>query len=78
MFHLLKHGKRMINYECMENFFAFFKVEKVCKMHLSDSNGRGMVDYMHNVVLATTKHVVQKVIFFYFNYDEVTTFDNQS
>lgn len=46
-------------------FFAFLKVEKVCKMHLSDSNGRGMVDCMHNVVLVTTKHVVQKVIFFY-------------
>lgn len=48
----------------MENFFAFFKVEKVPKMHLSDCNRRGMVDCMHNVVLATTKHVVQKAIFF--------------
>jgi hypothetical protein len=55
--------KSMIDYECMEIFFAFIEIEKVPKMHLSDSNGQGMVDCMHNVVLATIKHV-QKAIFF--------------
>jgi hypothetical protein len=77
MFHFLKHGKPMIDYECMENFFAFFKVEKVPKMHLSDSNGWGMVDCMHDMVLATIKNLVQKAIFFYFNCDS-HIFYNQS
>ncbi len=29
MFYLLKQGKSMKEYECMESFFAFLKVEKV-------------------------------------------------
>jgi len=33
MFDLLKQGKSMEDYEGMESFFAFLKVEKVPKLH---------------------------------------------
>ncbi len=39
VFHLLKQGKSMKDYECMESFFAFVKVKKVPKLHWSDLVG---------------------------------------
>jgi hypothetical protein len=73
MFHLLKHAMPMTNYECMdEQFFTFLKVEKVPKVHWNDSSTWGMAHCMQDVVLAITKHVIQKAKFFSLNCDEVT------
>jgi hypothetical protein len=36
MFHLVKQGKAMKDYECMESFFAFLMVRKVLELHWSD------------------------------------------
>ncbi len=33
MFHLLEQGNSMKDFECMESFFTFLKVEKVPKLH---------------------------------------------
>jgi hypothetical protein len=62
----------MITWNC----FCILKVEKVPKMHWSDSNEWGVVVCMHNVILEMIKYVVQKVKFFSFNCDEVMKFDN--
>lgn len=40
--------------------FCILKIEKVPKMHWSDSNEWGMIDCMHNVILEMIKYVVQK------------------
>jgi hypothetical protein len=62
MFHLLKHAMPMTNYERMdEQVFTFLKVEKVPKVHWNDSFTWGMANCIHDVVLAITKHVIQKV-----------------
>lgn len=49
-------------------------------MHCIDSNEWRLVDYMHNVVLAIIKHVIQKASCISLScdyiYDEVTTLDN--
>jgi hypothetical protein len=46
----------------VERFFTFLKAEK---MHQNDSFAWGMVDCVHNVVLATTKHVIFKSPIFF-------------
>jgi hypothetical protein len=56
----------------------FMKLEKVPKMHKNDSFTWQMANCMQNMVLATTKHVVQKTNFFPLNYEEVTTINNYS
>jgi hypothetical protein len=33
----------LIDYECMEGFFQFIKVEKILNMYWTDSNGWGMI-----------------------------------
>jgi hypothetical protein len=49
-------------------------------MHLIDSSKWRLVDYMHNVVLAIIKHVIQKAtcisVSCDYIYDEVTALDN--
>ncbi len=42
-FHLLEQGKPLIDYECIQGFFQFIKVEKIFNMHWINSNGWGMV-----------------------------------
>ncbi len=41
IFHLLKQGKPMTYYECMESFFAFLKVGKVFKLHWGCIHNQG-------------------------------------
>jgi hypothetical protein len=43
IFHLLKQGRPLIDYECMQRFFEFLKVEKILKMHWINSNGWGIL-----------------------------------
>jgi hypothetical protein len=63
VFHLLKLGRLMQTMNAWKDFFAFLKVDKLPNMHCSDSNKWGMENCMHNVVLATIKHAIQKGIF---------------
>jgi hypothetical protein len=78
MFHLLKHATMpMTNYECMdEQIFTFLKVEKVLEVHWNDSSTWGMANCMHDVVLASMKHVIQKAKKISLNCDEVTIINN--
>jgi hypothetical protein len=43
LFHFLKQGGPLIDYECMQELFVFLKVEKMLKMHWTYSNRWGMV-----------------------------------
>jgi len=43
IFHLLKQGGPLIDYECMQRFFEFLKVEKILKMHRTNSSGWGIL-----------------------------------
>ncbi len=56
IFHLLKHGRPMTNFEHMKGLFDFLKVHHTHRKH---SNGRGMVVAMHNVILKHTMLLVQ-------------------
>jgi hypothetical protein len=55
IFHLLKHGKPMTNFESMGDLFDFLRVHHMPKEHWTNSIGWGMVSAMHNVIL---KHIV--------------------
>jgi hypothetical protein len=68
----------MIDFERLKELFRFSKVENCPYKHWSDSIDWIMVETMHNVVLRTTKIVMQKSPFIYVSCDEVTTINNQS
>jgi hypothetical protein len=78
IFHLLKNGRPMTNFESLKNMFEFLKFANAPKKHCIDSSGRGIARAMHNMVLKQMKMVLQQIIFISINYDEVTTLDNQS
>lgn len=54
------------------NFLKFENTQE----HQNDSNGCKMANCMHNVVLATTQHIVLKVHFISLNCDDITTIGN--
>jgi len=49
----------MIEFENMQGLFEILKVDKMPYKHWSDYNEWEMENYMPNVVLATTWHVIQ-------------------
>jgi hypothetical protein len=55
IFHLLKLGRPIINFESMHGFLQFLKVENTPDKHWMDTNGWGMAECMNNVVLVVTK-----------------------
>jgi hypothetical protein len=65
-------------FERLKEFFKFSKVENCPYKHWSDSIGWIMAEAIHNVVLQTTKIVMQKSPFISMSCDEVTTINNQS
>jgi hypothetical protein len=68
----------MIDFERLKGLFKFLKVENCPHKHWSNSTSWTMVEVMHNVILRTTKVVVQKSPLISMNCDEVTTINNQS
>jgi hypothetical protein len=67
IFHLLKNGRPIIDFESLNELFEFLKFANAPKKHWTDLSGWGMAKAMHNMVLIlknqsgfTTKH-----IFFY-------------
>jgi hypothetical protein len=59
IFHLLKHGKPMIDFEHMKGLFDFLKVHHMPRKHSTYSTSWGMVVAMHNVILKQIMLLVQ-------------------
>jgi hypothetical protein len=51
IFHLLKNGKPIIDFESLKELFQFLKFVDAPKKHSIDSNEWVMARTMHNVVL---------------------------
>ncbi len=51
IFHLLKHGRPMINFEHMKGLYDFLKIHHMPRKHLTYSTSWGMVVAMHDVIL---------------------------
>ncbi len=78
IFHLLKNGTPMIDFESLKESFEFLKFVNAPKKHWIDSSEWGMARAMHNVVLKQMKMVLQQNKFISISCDEITTLDNQS
>lgn len=76
MFHLLKLGRPLINFESMHGLLLFLKVENNPNKHCTNTRVQGMVECMTNVVLATTKTTIQTTNNIFGSCDEVTNIDN--
>jgi len=59
IFHLLKHGKPMTNFEHMKGLFNFLKIHHMLRKHWTNSIGWGMATTMDNVILKQTMLLVQ-------------------
>jgi hypothetical protein len=59
------------------SFFSILKVKNNPRKHWIDWNGWGMVEAMHDVVLTSTKAIMQTINYFSMIADEATTLDNQ-
>jgi hypothetical protein len=55
LFHLLKLGKPIIDFESMHGLLQFLKVENIPNKHWTNTSGWGMVECINNVVLVATK-----------------------
>lgn len=75
MFHLLKLGRPLINFESMHGLLLFLKVENNPNKHCTNTRGWGMVKCMTNVVLATTKTTIQTTNYIFGSCDEVTSIE---
>jgi hypothetical protein len=58
IFHLLKNGKPMIDFENLKELFEFLKNFNAPKKHWTSSSEWGMARAMHNVVLKQMKVVL--------------------
>jgi hypothetical protein len=61
LFHTLKHGKPLLEYEAHENLFDFLNLEENPKMHWTYNSGWAMVQHMHGIILEATKSIVRAV-----------------
>jgi hypothetical protein len=58
IFHLLKHGKPITNFEHMKVMFDFLNIHHTPRKHCTYSSGWEMATTLHNVVLKQTKSLV--------------------
>jgi hypothetical protein len=63
LWHLLKHGHSMIDFEEFKQLFQILKVENYPRKQWNDSTGWTMVEAMHQVVLCAIKVAVDKSLF---------------
>ncbi len=78
IFHLLKHGEPMTDFEHIKYLFDFLKIHHMPKKQWTNSIGWGMATAMHNVILKHIMLLVQYVKLISISCDEVATLDNQS
>jgi hypothetical protein len=58
LFHTLKHGGPMFEYEAHNDLFDFLNLEKNPKMHWTHNFGWAMAQHMHGIILEVTKSIV--------------------
>jgi hypothetical protein len=58
LFHTLKHGRPMFEYEVHKELFDFLNLEENPKMHWTYSLSWAMAQHMHGIVLEATKSIV--------------------
>jgi hypothetical protein len=78
LFHTLKHGQLMLEYEAPNKLFDFLSFEENPKMHWTDLASWAMVQHMHGIILEATKSIVGVAEFISLTCDEVSTIDNQN
>jgi hypothetical protein len=76
LFHILKHGRPMLEYEAHKELFDFLNLEKNPKMHLTNLIGWAMAQHLHNMVLEIIIFTIIVVQYISLTCDEVNTIDN--
>jgi hypothetical protein len=67
IFHILKHGKPMLEYETHMELFDFLNLEEIFKMHWIDSTSWTMAQHMHNMVLEANIFTIMVVWYILFD-----------
>jgi len=70
LFHTLKHGRPMFEYEVHKDLFDFLNFEENPKMHWT------MAQHVHGIVLETKKSIVGIINYLSLTCNEVGTIDN--
>jgi hypothetical protein len=78
MFHILQHGRPMLEYESMRQLFTFLKMPHLSKKHWSDNFGWLIAKYLYRQVMMKVVEVLAAARYVAITCDEVTTMDNQS
>jgi hypothetical protein len=78
MFHTLKHGMLMLEYEAQKDLFDFLNLEESLKMHWTNNYGKVMAQHMHGIILEVTQFAIGATQYLSLICDEVNTIDNQS
>jgi hypothetical protein len=78
LFHTLKHGMLMFEYEIHKDLFDFLNFEKSPKIHWTNKSSRVMVQHMHGIILEATQFDIGTTQYLSLICDEVSTIDNQS
>ncbi len=58
LFHTLKHGRPMLEYEVHKDLFDFLNFDKNPKMHWTYNFSLAMVQHVHGTILEATKSIV--------------------
>ena len=78
VFHMLQHGRPMLEYESMRELFTFLKMPHMSKKHWGDNSGWLMAEYLYAQVMQKAREVIHGGKFLSISVDEVTTVDNQA
>jgi hypothetical protein len=78
LFHMLSHGRPMVEYESMQLLLEHLGVPKLPKKHWSDNSGWEISEAIHRAVELKTKALISSSRCLSLSCDEVTTVDNQS
>jgi hypothetical protein len=60
LFHTLKHGRPMLEYEAHKDLFDFLNFEENPKMHWTNSSAWITTQHIHGIILEATKFIIKK------------------
>ncbi len=60
LFHTLKHGRPMLEYEAHKDLFDFLNFEENPKMHWTNNYAWIMAQHIHGIILEATKCIIKK------------------
>ncbi len=61
LFHTLKHGKAIFEYEAHKELFDFLKLEENPQIHWIDLTNWAMIQHMHNMVLEAIIYTITTI-----------------